>query len=88
MVVGERQRRTIDPAGSRPEQPGGEPDQARLAASVRAGDLERFAGSQLKLKPSNSSRPPRRSVTSSNRSSARHAMASSSACMSSSLRPK
>ena len=74
----------FDPAALRPKQAGGEADQARLAAAVGAGDVQRLARPEREVRPSNSSRPPRPQVTSSNRSSGSHPAASSSACMSSS----
>ena len=45
-------------------------------------------GPSARSRSSNSSRPPRRSATPSNRSKARHSALSSSACMSSSEKPK
>ena len=64
----------LDPARRRPQQPGGEADQARLAAAVGAGEVQRLAGAERRGRaPSNSSRPPRTQATPSNRSSGAHA---------------
>ena len=65
--------RRVDAPGARLEQSRRQADQARLAAAVGAGDLQRLARRSVRSRPSNSSRPPRPARRRSKRSR-RHAL--------------
>src|SRR5689334_11494023 len=87
-VVSERQRRTLDAPRLRPQQPGRKANQARLAAAVGTADLEPLAGPEIEIE-----RLEQQFAAATERDfpepeQCSHRTASSSACMSSSLRPK
>ena len=49
--VSQRGLRPFDPAGVGPQQPGDQPDQARLAASIGAGDVDRLPRAKVEFEP-------------------------------------
>src|SRR5438270_1825657 len=88
MLVGEREVGPFDPSAFRPKQSRGEADQARLAASVRPRDLKRLAGAEREIETVEQQSP---AAPESHRVEAQqrlHSAPSSSACMSSSEKPK
>src|SRR5436309_15570782 len=87
-VVGEGKPWPFDPAAFLTQQSGREADQARLAATVGTGDLETRAGAKLQIQAFEQqppAAPQRHAVKAQQRA---HSMLSSSACMSSSEKPK
>src|SRR5436309_3508018 len=88
MIVGERERRSVDAATLRFEQSRREADQARLAAAVRPCDLQCLAGIELEvqvLEQQASAATQRHAFETQQRA---HSASRSSACMSSSEKPK
>jgi hypothetical protein len=48
-IVGKRKRRALDPSALAREQPRRQTDQARFAASIGTGNVQRFTGRDLKV---------------------------------------
>ena len=86
-IVGQRGVGPLDPAGIGPQQPRDQTDQARLAATIRPGEMQCLAGVQLDIQILEQQSPAAHQRQPFALQEPAHAR-SSSACMSSSLRPK
>ena len=88
MIVCQRQARPFGDPSLRLKQPGGEADQARLPAAIRTGDQQRLTAGERNvemLEQHSSAAAKRDSIEPQQQG---HSEESSSACMSSSEKPK
>ena len=86
--VGKREGRAVDPALLRPENPGREADQARLAAAIGPGDLKRLARPKVQIEALEQQTAAAFERDVAELQQRLHSTLSSSACMSSSEKPK
>src|SRR5206468_12659053 len=88
MLVGKREVGPLDRSAVRPQQSRREPDQARFAAAVRPRHLKRVAGTEREVESFEQQPPAAPQRYAFKVQQRAHSPSSSSACMSSSEKPK